>query len=416
MSETLSFISIVSILAVVLGLLSAAVAVWGILRAIKSSRSRESQRLRDSQTNTSLSERVRLLEEYSALGPFRAMADRRRAEQHVSPWTISRSGERSLFAERLDFFRDEKEFLAEQFAPRLFARCRSLFEKYGKHVYIYLHSGTTLYPFFRILGQEAVRAQVNGEAWVASHFTLITNNIPGLESLFSVARRDKLNRYSPLAFECKLLPGTPLPLFEALAGEDTVKGFRDLIASAKSKGNAVVVSLLSGNWIRVRRTPPACPIPLVRGASFADLMQEAVDLADEVHVVAPLGKIFQDTTADEINAVFGFWGPAREPDAVPYEEIRIEGDAANRTKLVSTSRERGRLLYEASLRLALTLQTEQMPGYDSFIKAELGHTPHLLFPYDRLPQETQAELETELPLPRMRREEFLKRLRERDRG
>ncbi len=93
---------------------------------------------------------------------------------------------RTIFGERMEHFRDEKEFLADQFLPKLLDRCKALVDQ-KQDVYILIDSGTTLYPLFKRIGDEAVSAYANKEDWI-SKVMIVTNNLVGVEALMEVGR------------------------------------------------------------------------------------------------------------------------------------------------------------------------------------------------------------------------------------
>ena len=201
----------------------------------------------------------------------------------------------TLFGERTQHFKEEKEELATRFTPHLIKRCEALIEEGRRHVYLLIDAGTTLYPFFRIIGQETSKLWQRGEKWL-EYLHLATNNLPGVEQLMLTGRQTQYGRYSKLAIEdCQLLPGVPLPIFASVAGEQTNEAILNLRRQALAKGDSdqpVFISLVVGNWIRIRRTTPRCPVPMARGIEHLKVKDTLIHIADEIFVISPLGKIF----------------------------------------------------------------------------------------------------------------------------
>lgn len=310
----------------------------------------------------------------------------------------------TLFADRSQHFKQEKKELAERFTPYLFKRCEALAAN-GRHVFLLIDAGTTLYPFFEILGQQTMTRSQRGEEWLR-RFHLATNNLPGIEKLIETGRRVPGDRYSNLAIEdCHLLPGIPLPVFAAVAGEETnqaIRRFRERHPPATT----TFVALVVGNWVRLRGTEPRCPIPMARGKEHRDVKQTLFDTADEIFVVSPLGKIFVGHSEDEINAALGFVpGPSGlskpvDLEKAPYSDVRIDNNLAQRVRLVATSRAGDRLLGRHSNRVEDALApggSYSLPSEEQFANTPIESLPHLLFPFGSTAKSEFEERELEFP-------------------
>ena len=327
----------------------------------------------------------------------------------------------TLFGDRMGHFRDEKVFLAESFA--LLERCKYLAEERGKHVVLLIDSGTTLYPLFKLIGLATAQAYRNNERWITSgtpnlppqersKLSLITNNLPGAISLMEAGRAQP-SRYSDLAISCWLLPGAPLPVYSAVAGPATEEALKRLKDGLGDPSNAAIISVVTGNWVRIRRTDPRCPVPLSRGKNHTRFKQVLVgqtlkDAPDEVYVITPLGKIFANASTREVNDQLDFHAGATDPDRDEYEELKINSEMARRVKLVCTARAGDRQLRSLSDYLQgrlLDVSTTVDPH--AFREAKLGETPHSMFLFDRLPDERGLEIETEFPHPHTRRPDFI---------
>jgi hypothetical protein len=314
----------------------------------------------------------------------------------------------SIFTDRLGHFREEKEFLADHFVPMLLGRCKSLVTS-GKKVYLLIDSGTTLYPFFGRLAREAVRFREDREKWI-DDVIIATNNLPGVQRLMEVGRVNPNNRYSPLAIECVLFPGVPLPIYSAVTGKQTNDAVQRLRNDAESKKNIVFIALVVGNWIRLRRSTPNCPVPLARGTGHLEFKQTLIDNADEIYIVTPLGKVFINVPPDEINKALGFGTSHTDPDKQPYYEVLVTNDKARSVKMVSTSRMRGRVLSELSTKVQTLLETDSLnlPQLQ-FESLQSNEVPHILFPFDKLPDDWFLQIETEFPHSHTQREDLLKK-------
>lgn len=115
------------------------------------------------------------------------------------------------------------------------------------------------------------------------------------------------NRYSDLAIKCHLLPGVPLPIYSTVTGLETNEALERL--RKKAGDNAFFIGLVTGNWIRLRRSDPPCPVPLARGLGHRKFKQVLINQSDEVYVVTPLGKILVKVPPDEVNKP---WDTARK--------------------------------------------------------------------------------------------------------
>ena len=311
----------------------------------------------------------------------------------------------TLFTVRLDHFRDEKEAIAEHFVPILLKRCKKHIES-GRKVYLLIDSGTTLYPFFNRIGMETVRSHMNNEEWINNLF-VVTNNLPGISELMKSGLINPNNRYSPLAVNCRILPGVPLPIYAAVTGQETNEALGKLKNEDKDKN--IFIGLVTGNWIRMRRTAPLCPIPLARGVGHLDFKQSLIDNSNEIYVVSPLGKVFIGVSNEEANYALGFSEDHSDPDRQPYQEVLIDNEKASSVKLISTSRVVGKVLNQLSSRLSDRLRVGDVNVECIDFWQKLDTPNHILLPFDRLPENRYLQIETEFPHPYTRDPEFLEK-------
>lgn len=313
---------------------------------------------------------------------------------------------KSLFEERISHFREEKQHLADHFLIPLLLRCQEFAEE-GKQVHLIIDSGTTLYPLFGKLAEFSVRAYANREKWIENLF-VETNNIPGVIMLMDSGRINPNDRYSPLAINCDLLPGIPLPVYSALTGKKTIAALQQLRNGAGDK--SVFIALTTGNWIRLRRSMPSCPVPLARGIGHLEFKQALIDYSDEVYVISPLGKIFIGVSPGEVNLALDFDEKRAAPDRQPYHEVRISDEKAPHLKMVTTSRELGCVLSEHSTKVRTVLGVDTLTmGHilHGFHRTPTADLPHLIFPFDKIPNDWQQQIETEFPHPHTRNDHFM---------
>ena len=312
----------------------------------------------------------------------------------------------TLFGERKNHFREEKELIAQKFVPVLLQRIKRMIEQSNnaQNIYLCIDSGTTLYPIFRNIGLETAKAYHQNEKWINS-LTIVTNNLPGIEALMENGRTNPGDRFSSLAIKCKILPGSPLPIYSAITGEDTERALQNLKDSAAK--DAAFIGLTTGNWVRIRKSNPRCPVPLSRGGRHPEFKQKLIDVCHEIYVVAPLGKIFANMSEQEVNTMLGLDPNAQEASKKAYNETQIDDACAKRVKLISTRRKQTRLLGSLSSYLNGQLLTRDIDGDNKeFVEATIGKTHHFQFFFNALPMDEYLQMEVEFPHPYTRKSEF----------
>lgn len=315
-----------------------------------------------------------------------------------------RPSSQTLFAERWDHFKNEKEFIADKFIDLLIRRLKYLSTQHAK-VFLLIDSGTTLFPFFEKIGKSMVSYHFQKESW-QDNIVLITNNLPGVDSLMQHGRIFPNFRYTPLAIECKLLPGAPLPVYSAVTGKDTVSFLKNL---KNETDNPYLLSLTTGNWIRIRNTEPSCPVPLARGKGHLEFKQALLDESKEIYVISPLGKIFVEATPDKVNRALNFKDEKDNPEFHEYKETDIDHDKAKNVFLISTSRDNNRVLYQHSiiLKTKLNVEDSRIECYDDDEYDIENMICHTLFPFDGLPQQKHDELIEEFPHSHTQKKHFM---------
>lgn len=252
---------------------------------------------------------------------------------------------------RKNHFEQEKVFLAEKFGDYLWARLKNL----NQPVILLIDSGTTLFHFFKKIGNLAIKS--SKDDWI-KNLIVITNNLAGVRWLMHYGRENK-SRWSEIILKCILLPGTPLTTYGATTSLPENDPFFEelkilqphlILEELKKTRNYKIISLATGNWIRIRESFPRYPIPLARGRGHLDIKQSMIDLADEVYVIAPLGKIFADLSKSKVKTILHYFVESQKTKGDIYHEVEINAEpiikvgklvkkqSINKIRLITTSR------------------------------------------------------------------------------
>lgn len=337
-----------------------------------------------------------------------------------------RTTEGFIYAERMGHFKEEKPFLCRQLSEFLLLRMKRFADRDGyERIVLFVDSGTTLFPMIQILGSFA---KEHGDGfknhWIHK-VIMITNNTTGIRWLMKHGRFNNNSRFSELAINCLSVPGKPLATYSAFTGfgyewnASLRKAFRFLQSDwalrcligelRKENVKVKVISLVTGSWVRIRDTSPRVPLPLARFEGHLDIKQAMVDIADEVYILAPLGKIFAGWKREDIHAVLAkFVDTAAAPRN--YKEIKFELPklSAATIKLVTTARPSGYLLSNLSSLLekegyldALRVKKKKHNEYNDyrhqFSVADFEHVSNLMFEFSDLPKDRRQQFEAEFP-------------------
>lgn len=208
----------------------------------------------------------------------------------------------TLFGDRSEHFKEEKEILANQFSELLIDYIQKLLKTKDKVVLV-VDAGSTLYPFFRTfadlaLSQASYRPK---HRWV-ERLEIVTNNVPGAISLMGADQGVRSDGVAGMPLECSLVAGQPLTEYAAITGQDAIRSLKNILSDRRETNKSCyTISLVTGNWVRIKQNGAPRPVPLARGSGHLEFKQAAMHQADETFVVAPLGKVFVDTELDEIN-------------------------------------------------------------------------------------------------------------------
>jgi len=307
----------------------------------------------------------------------------------------------------------------------LMSRCRYLIETRKKKVYLLIDSGTTTYHLFEHIGRITALAHSDGEAWIAGatrntepegrcSLVVVTNNIPGIVSLMRHGRPNPNYRHSPIAVDSIVVSGAATPTYSAILGRRATDSIKSIISEIRADRNAVIISIVTGNWLRIRATEPHCALPLARGTGHMDFKRELMGPQDdlvpwETYVLSPLGKVFGNAKVDGVNSAIGSDAKSSNPDLLPYEDLDIDSQyIAPRTKLVTTKRKPRDLLSGVSSYVDNKLPCVNQNQREEFVTADIGHGPNLLLDPDfDLPENPADQRNVEFPHSRTNNSDFI---------
>ncbi|MCP3874141.1 MAG: hypothetical protein GY699_13405 [Desulfobacteraceae bacterium] len=220
----------------------------------------------------------------------------------------------TIYEMRAKHYAEEKEFIALNYIEQLKNRVLSLLKndqrltnKKIKNIKVILDSGTTITNIFDKLGKEAYD---NKDHWTKKKNVLFyTNSVRGVLTLFRY--RDQSSRYSEIPLNCNIFPGKILSPYEAIADEETVKSIINL-----KDDKSYVIFITTGNYLIFNTKTPTF-IPIARAGFHPYVKAAGMHIADEIHVVAPLGKILTNSrlkhknekieaTLDRFNKCLGY--------------------------------------------------------------------------------------------------------------
>lgn len=274
---------------------------------------------------------------------------------------------------RSNHYRIEKGILAKAIVGALKERVKHVEKRNKGKIRVILDSGTTISPIFHELGRQAV---LEGGSWI-SKLEIYTNNVRGLQIFFSckketddAAKTDpQADRYRDIAVTCKVLPGSTLSAYQAIADESTV----ERVLGLKNDG-CYIIGITTGNYILFDDEKDAS-LPIAKIGYHPHIKAAIFHVADEVYLVAPLGKILRTEEGDNrfhntltnLNNDLGHNAPITanaalrpytlvEPALLKelnYRKIKYKGDRwSAKTILFTTSRKDGRLLAHHANRLS----------------------------------------------------------------
>lgn len=323
-----------------------------------------------------------------------------------------------LLQERMAHYPAEKRYLAKCFSEWLSLRIQ-FWLKIGKYrdrpgnasnVYLLVDAGSTnlwfchyLWPHLsqiaRLLADERPAREPK------HRFAIVTNNVPVIEAFAEQKQQGQLTDKAHI--ECHLVGGRVDPWYGALVGDIACSNLGTYTNKGLAPGK--YISLSAGNFISLtprRASMRPMPIPLVRGEGQKDVKELYFTKADEVYVVAPLGKVFVRDVRD-LNHAFGLEKNDGEHEKQPYEEVLADGRQSY-VKLVTTLREwEGALLTRHSNAVEQALHMNHTGISEP--TEDINDIHHFCYPYDRHIKGKSRRLQAaiELPHARTRSDEFM---------
>lgn len=207
----------------------------------------------------------------------------------------------TIYNERIKHYKKEKEIIANAFIDIL--RKRVLFLKNHlnkeKKIRIVLDSGTTIAPIFDKLGREAA---FRPDHW-SEGVLFATNSFYGVYQLlkyreYNPELSDPHNyqqyRHNNIPIKCSLFPGAVLAAYQAIADDDTVRAIK---ATARSR-EYYNICILTGNYIMYDSNKKII-LPIARTLYHPKVKAAYYEMAHEVYLIAPLGKILTTKEPDQ---------------------------------------------------------------------------------------------------------------------
>lgn len=342
----------------------------------------------------------------------------------------------ALFRERLSQFKEEKELLADKFGDYLLARLENYCQNQDQQVLLFIGSGTTLFHFFKKIAVHArnLKQQSNPRMWM-DNLAIVTNNLEGAQSLMEECESGN-QKPSETTLQCIVLPGTPsstygatltpspsgpfYDVFEPVSTPDVIHAITERaqkrpVSETFPEGQPIkIISLVAGNWVRIRQSVPRIALPLLREQAQHEIAQELINVSDEVYLVTPLGKIFAGHPKEEVYRVLQEYNNKRHPGHPLYKEIEHLFDA-NKIRLVSTYRAQSDLLVHLSELLArddfFDAQKISTAAFHNkllpFKQSEFQFVPNLMFEYSLKDQDIEKQKEIEFPHTLSRSGDFM---------
>lgn len=295
---------------------------------------------------------------------------------------LSGRGLPTQYDERKQHFSEEKsrlvEYLLRTTLPGVVKKVLDGRPLKSFKIAMVVDSGTTLEPFFpRIktlgLGQIAIDD-------VLSTLELYTNSLSG---------SDAFCRESGIAVnqsQLHLFGGTQMEKYRAVTGEMTLKNM-DTIKEEYIKSEGVIIGLITANWLLVGHAYNEL-ILCSSEQGHLDYKRRLAEIADELIVVAPLGKLLKLDSTDELNNMLEL--TQAEPKYAGFSGFEVNAyTARNRenTHLLTTYRTRHEsVLYNHSENLRIACN-ERRQKYTL-----CKQTSHLSLDH-KVPRDREIEIE-----------------------
>jgi hypothetical protein len=339
----------------------------------------------------------------------------------------------AAFGIRLEHYRADKTEIAKKFIPLLVERAERIAneeddEGRKKEVVFVLDSGTSIFFAFEQLALELKKKALRNPD-LLRRFSLISNNVPGVTVFMKVSHlgtgsgEDQPKIELPELVYCNVLPGRLRSRYGALLGPSTNKALIDMRAD---QPKAHFIGLVSGQFLRIDDDDPHSPIPLARTPDQISYKSTLIEVCDESFALSPLGKIFLNTTDEDINrglsahlAKDQALGDYCAVDLTGAESSSDQGKRRERrpvVKLVASHRPSKQLLFTHSERLKAVYPKKDMlsditdsGARNRFINSDAKDLQSILIPFDDLAEKSEAaQMDAEFPHKDVRSPEFLK--------
>lgn len=209
----------------------------------------------------------------------------------------------TIYEFRAKHYSEEKECIAKQYIKLLGERINSLLNssditdrKDINNIVVILDSGTTISQIFNHLGKESYSKE---NYWSKNpKIQFFTNSIRGVLHLFKYRKHD--SRYSKIPFPCSIFSGKILSPYEAIADITTIQSILQFKKNDEFiKKNNYIIFVTTGNYL-IANTNSNIVAPIARAGFHHFIKAAGYYVANEVHLVAPLGKVLINSPA-EIN-------------------------------------------------------------------------------------------------------------------
>lgn len=207
-------------------------------------------------------------------------------------YNVDNKSNRSLFNFRQGHYGHEKKKLCKHVLEHLLSN--EEFKK-KKIIYLMIDSGSTVYPIFQLLCEQYWNEKYHE---ILKKVEIITNNMPGVQSLIKHGRRGS-DTNAEMLFKCHVLPGIAEGKYGAILGDDGPSHLQYFINKVvnhfSNKDTIATVSLITGNYISLKDGI------LWRGDYHGQMKNAYIVNSDYIYIISPLGKIF-DNNVKEINS------------------------------------------------------------------------------------------------------------------
>lgn len=314
-----------------------------------------------------------------------------------------------ILQSRVAHYNAEKRYLATVFSNYLFRRIEHLLDR-NENVYILIDAGSTnllfcekFWPYLRQISQKPRKGKV----------TLVTNSEPVADA-YAEQRQNGSFADDGTRIVCEVLGGEVQHDYAALTGPITLSNLIDCTDHQRRHGR--FIALVGANFVRLDKPRGAHIIPLVRGAGQKDVKEKYVERADEVYVIAALGKMFMATTKI-INDTFALVGKGKQPGRV-YEDVPIRGAKSDRVKLVTTYRAESTSILHRHSDVILTRLGWPNPDDNPPDFSDITKVKPFCYAFDEhvRGKKVKEQIKIEIPHAECRADIFLKLLSVRVRG